>query len=76
MQKDNKLFEDMARMASGAAGVVFDAKREMEAMIAAQFENLLAKAGYVKRDEFEVVRKMAQTACEEVAELKKRLDEA
>ena len=33
MQKDSKLFDDFAKLASGAAGTVLDKKREIEAMV-------------------------------------------
>lgn len=74
MQKDSKLFDDMARMMSGAAGTLFDAKRELEQQIAAQIEKFLLKMNFVSREEFEVVRDMARMAREENEALKARLD--
>jgi BMFP domain-containing protein YqiC len=74
MQKDSKLFDDMARMMSGAAGTFFDAKRELEQQIAAQMEKFLLKMNFVSREEFEVVRDMARKAREENEALKARLD--
>ncbi len=74
MQKDNRFFEDMARMASGATGTLFDMKREFEAAIAAKCEQWFHKTGMVSREEFETVREMAQKAREENEALKARLD--
>ena len=74
MQKDNKLFDDMARVMSGAAGSFFDMKREMEQAFAAQAEKWLAKMNVVTREEFDVVRELATKAAEENADLKARLD--
>lgn len=74
MQKDNKIFDDMARMMSGAAGTIFDAKRELEQQIAAQIEKFLLKMNFVSREEFEVVRDMARTAREENEALKARIE--
>ncbi len=65
MQKDSKLFDDMARMMSGATNMVFDMKREMEAAIARQMEAFLSKTSLVTREEFEAVKAMAVKAREE-----------
>lgn len=65
MQKDSKLFEDMARMASGAAGAFMDMRREMEAMIADKLERVIGREKFVTREEFEVVKAMATKAREE-----------
>ncbi len=74
MQKDNKFFDDMARMMSGATGAMFDFKREMETMIAAQIERMLSKMNLVTRDEFNAVREMARNARAENEALAARLD--
>ncbi len=70
MQKDSKFFEDVARIASSATGVLFDAKREMESMVAAQMERWLLKANIVQRDELDGLRAEVEALREEVAALK------
>lgn len=75
MQKDSKIFDDLARMASGAAGLALDVKREIEAAAAAQVEKLLSRMSLVKREEFEVVRDMVRKAREEQEKLQARLAE-
>jgi BMFP domain-containing protein YqiC len=62
MQKDSKLFEDFAKMASGAAGSLMDMRREIETMVADKLERLFAGERFVTRDEFEVVKAMAEKA--------------
>lgn len=74
MQKDSKLFDDIARMASGAAGMVMDGAREAEAMLLAQVEKILARMNLVRREEFEVVREMAANARLEQEKLAARLE--
>ncbi|MFO1243510.1 MAG: accessory factor UbiK family protein [Rickettsiales bacterium] len=74
MQKDSKLFEDFARMASSATGTLFDMKREVDAMIAAQMEKFLSKTNLVSRDEFEAVKLMAEKARAENETLRKELE--
>ena len=74
MQKDSKLFEDIARVASGVAGAAMDAKREVEAMVTDKLERLVSRGNFVTRTEFEVVRDMAQKAREENAALRAELE--
>lgn len=80
MQKDSKIFDDVARMMSGASAMVFDMKAEMESAIARHMEQFLSKTSLVTREEFEIVRAMAIHARErnealeqEIAQLKEVL---
>jgi polyhydroxyalkanoate synthesis regulator phasin len=70
MQKDSKFFEDMARMASSATGAMFDAKREMDAMVAASVEKLLHKSHFVHRNELDALRAEIAALRQEIATLK------
>lgn len=74
MTQKNILFDDLARMASGAAGAFMDVKREIETIVNSQLESFSAKMQLVSRDEFEAVKAMAEKAREENEALKKRLD--
>lgn len=74
MQKDNKFFEDMAKLASGAAGSMIEMKREMEAMASQQVEKLLQRMNLVTREEFDAVQGMLTKSRMEQEELKKRLE--
>ena len=62
MQKDSKLFADMASFASGIAGSAMDARREAEAFITDKIERLMARGNFVTREEFEVVKAIAEKA--------------
>src|ERR1700679_1439957 len=62
MQKDSKLFDDFAKLASGATGTFLDMKREIEAIVMDKMEKLMGRMHLVKREEFEVVRAMAEEA--------------
>lgn len=73
MQKDNRFFEDLARLATGAAGNFMDAKREMDAWMHTQFEKFMAGMHFVTREEFDAVAGMLAKAREEQEDLKKRL---
>jgi BMFP domain-containing protein YqiC len=73
MQTDSRLFDDLARVASGAVGVLAGVRTEVEQIVRAQMERVLAKLDLVSREEFEVVRAMAAKAREESALLAARL---
>ena len=62
MQKDSHLFEDLAKMVSGAAGAAMDMRRELEALVGDKIERFLARGQFVSREEFEVVKAMAEKA--------------
>jgi Protein of unknown function (DUF526). len=74
MQKDSKLFEDIAKMASGAAGSLMDMRREFEAMIGDKIERLISHGRFVTREDFEVVKAMAEKAREQNEALKAELE--
>ena len=74
MKAPTGLFEDLARVASGLTGTALEGRRELERFCQAQFEKLTRKMEVVSREEFEVVRAMAQAAREENTKLKARLD--
>ncbi len=73
MQTQNRLLDDLARVASGAIGVAAGVREEVEARLRDQFERILARMDLVTREEFEVVRAMAVKAREEQETLAKRL---
>ncbi len=82
MQVDNKLLDDLARVAAGAAGAMTGIREEVEAQMRQRIERLLARMDVVSREEFEIVRELATNARREqealakkVAELEQRLSE-
>ena len=62
MQTDNRLLDDLARMASGAVGALTGVRAEIEARVRDQLERILARMDLVTREEFEAVRAMAAKA--------------
>ena len=75
MQTEHRLFDDLARVATGALGTLQGAKGEFEGFIRQQMERLLADMDLVSREEFDAVKAMAAAAREENEALKARLDE-
>ncbi len=74
MQKNNPFFDDIAKMATGAASSLLEMRHEVEKMVQSQIEKVSAKMNLVSREEFEVVRDMAQKARTETLALRKELD--
>lgn len=73
MQTDNRLLDDLARIAAGAMGTLQGAKGEVEQVIRQRLERVLADMDLVGREEFETVKAMAAAAREENIRLAERL---
>ena len=73
MQTQNRLLDDLARVATGALGVAAGMRGEIEARLREQFEKILAQMDMVPREEFEAVKAMAAKAREEQEVLAERL---
>ena len=69
----SKFFDELAKVMSNAAGAAQGARREIDNLVKAQIERVLADMQVVQREEFEVVREMATKAREENEELKARI---
>jgi BMFP domain-containing protein YqiC len=73
MQTENKLFDDLARVANGAMGALTGARGEVETLVKARLERLLSDMDLVTRDEFEAVKAVAAKAREEQEALMARV---
>lgn len=73
MQVDNRLLDDLARVASGALGALSGVRGEVEAQLKQQFQRILGEMDLVTRDEFEAVKQVAANARTEQERLEKRL---
>ncbi len=52
MQTDNRLLDDLSRLATGALGTLQGAKQEVEALVRQRLERMLADLDLVSREEF------------------------
>ena len=75
MQSQNRFFDDMARLASGAMGALSGVRGEIESRFRDQLERILAGMDLVSREEFEAVKAMAAKAREEQEGLLQRIAE-
>ena len=80
MQTTGRLFDDIARVATGAAGAVSGVRDELETLVKHRLERIIGEMDLVTRDEFEAVKAVAARARTEqeileakVAELEKAL---
>ncbi|BCB18784.1 MAG: accessory factor UbiK family protein [Hyphomicrobiales bacterium] len=69
----NRILDDIARLATDAAGAAQGVRREVETVVKTQIERLLRDLDVVTREEFEAVREMALIAREENDKLAARL---
>lgn len=67
------VLDDAAGVAGGAVSLLVGLRREMEAMARAAAEAMIRRLDLVTREEFEVVREMAQRAREENERLAARI---
>ncbi len=75
MQLDNRIIDDLARLASGALGSLAGLKEELDALVRQRLERLLADMELVRRDEFEAVKALAANARAAQEDLEKRVAE-
>jgi len=73
MQTENRFFDDLAKLATGAAGALQGVQSEFRQLLRQQLERAVADMDLVSRDEFEAVKAMAAAAREENTALKARI---
>lgn len=74
MQGQNRFFDDVARMAAGAAGAITGVRDEIGARLREQLERALTGMDLVNREEFEAAKTMAAKAREEQELLLSRIE--
>ncbi len=73
MQTENRLLDDLARVATGALGALSGVREEIEARMRDQFERVLGRMNLVRREEFDAVQAMAAKARSEQEALAQRV---
>jgi BMFP domain-containing protein YqiC len=62
MATENRLFDDLAKVASGALGTLGGVRTELETRIREQVERIFDRMNLVRREEFDAVQTMAANA--------------
>ena len=73
MQTNNPFLDDLAKLATGAAGAVQGMRQEMENAMRARFERLIVDMDLVPRAEFDAVKAMAAAALDRIEALEARI---
>ena len=80
-QNNSRVFDELAKFMSNAAGAAQGLRKEIDQMVQTQVERVMNNLNIVRREDFEVVRDMAEKArtenaalAERLAELEKKLD--
>ena len=80
-QNNSKIFDELAKFMSNAAGAAQGLRKEIDQMVQTQVERVMNNLNIVRREDFEVVRDMAEKArtenallAERIAELEKKFE--
>ncbi len=73
MQTSNRFLDDLARLANGMLGVAAGFRGEIEGVMKARLQAMLADANLVPREEFEAMRDLAVKARHEQEELRAKI---
>ena len=71
MVNKNKLLSDLSKMALDAMSTFSGIKKEVETIVSLKVNKMMNKMNLVKRDEFEILKKMVQKLVLENEKLKK-----
>jgi BMFP domain-containing protein YqiC len=73
MQTQSSVFDDLARLMTGAMGMAQGMGDEARSFMRSQADRFVAEMDLVGRDEFEAVKQLAAEARAEADELRKRV---
>ena len=71
MVNKNKILSDLSKMAVDAMSTISGVKKEIETIVSLRVDKIINKMNLVKRDEFDVLKKMVQKLLTENEKLKK-----
>ena len=72
-QTTSRIFDDLAKLMTDAAGAAEGVRREMQGVMKSQSERVMGAMDLVQREEFEAVKAMAVKAREENEKLTARV---
>ena len=73
MPSRRSLFDDLAKMSTGAASTLLGIRDEVATMVRGLFDRLIADGRFIDRDEFDAVKTMAAKARTEQERLEGRV---
>ncbi len=72
---NSKFFDELAKLMGNAATAAQGVRKEVDTLVQGQVERVLNNLNVVKREEFDVVKEMAEKARSENEDLAKRIAE-
>jgi len=72
---NSRFFDEVAKLMTGAAGAAQGVRKEIDTLVQTQVERVLGNLNVVKREDFEVVKDMAEKARLENGKLEARIAE-
>jgi BMFP domain-containing protein YqiC len=70
---NSKFFDELAKLMTNAAGAAQGVRKEVDTLVQGQVERVLNNLNVVKREEFDVVKEMAEKARSENESLARRI---
>jgi BMFP domain-containing protein YqiC len=74
MQTQSSVFDDLARLMTGAMGMAQGASQEVKSFMRGQADRFAAEMDLVSRDEFDAVKELAAAARAEADALRARVE--
>ncbi len=72
---NSRFFDEVSKLMTGAAGAAQGVRKEIDTMVQSQVERVLNNLNIVKREDFDVVKDMAEKARLENSKLETRIAE-
>jgi len=73
MSKKNKIFSDFSKIATDAFGTISGIKKEIETIVKIKIEKVINKSNLVKRNEFDIIKKILQKQSKKIDEMEKSI---
>jgi len=74
MSQGSKLFDELGKLMNNAAGVADGMRREIDTIVKAQLERLVADMDLVKREDYDALRELVQAQSAELKALKAEVE--
>ena len=68
MVNKNKILSDLSKMAVDAMSTISGVKKEIEIIVSLRVDKIINKMNLVKRDEFDILKKMVQKLLKKLGE--------
>jgi BMFP domain-containing protein YqiC len=69
MTQSNRIFDELGKLMNNAAGLADGVRREIETVVKAQLERLIADMDLVKREDYDALRELVQVQGTEIKAL-------